>query len=439
MRLFLLTFICSYFGFSETTTTNEPSDSISPTVLKDCNNNVIHDDASAGENVCWTPIEKTTSTAHWNAVGQLLSSDGSPTCTTTLFKPPQCNDPNAKAQMLTNGHCTKKSNDGMTVRFNMFANHKGDRPSYDANKIYESFSELDLSIVELNVNYSQMGSPPIQPVPLAKQGFPLHQDLDSVSIPLKNISAKNQTLKIAKCFTEKIVDNITGDILWNNMIALDKCPSIQGASGSSLFNSKGELVGLLNSGSTSVQPSTNKHICEMDTCSFDGKTSPQHETKNYAFDVTQLHKCYDGCKLDITRNGCPLPHRGNTGNPKDKNSLIYRITSGNSSANWTSSLDKKMSFISQFHSYLIKGCSQGQTKCNCEDPTGYKQSPPLVKSPLGDSYAFTPSEYFPGVDTTAMPGAAPQMHMLCIRGANKDGTLDPIKNVTHYPIYLYHH
>lgn len=436
--LLLLPFLLA-FSFAETTTSQSGDfdEQTKPTILKDCDNNVVPDEQAEGGKVCWEPVKKTTDNMKWNAVGQLISDSGDPNCTVTLFKSPTCTKPDAKAQVLTNGHCTKKSNGKMQVQFDMFSDHKGSRVKYDGEKVYESFEGIDLSIVQLSVNYNQIKSPPITPIELARDKFPHKADVDTVGIPLKEISKANQTLKKSVCHTEKVADNITGKVLWKDMIVLDKCSSIQGASGSGLFNSQGQLVGLLNSGATTAPPPSGMHEC-ADTCVYDGKGSPVKENKNFAFDITQLHKCFDGCTLDIHRKGCPLPNRGTTKNPKDKDSSITKLGS-QAETNWVNSLKKKMPFSNKhFKSLMVKGCAQGQANCRCDDASGYTATEPLSSLPvMGPTVAITPADYFPGSNTEALAGQPPRLHVLCLRGVNANGSLDDIKNVTQYPLYLY--
>lgn len=437
--LLLLPFLLA-ISFAETTTsrTSTFDTQTKPTILKDCNNNVVPDEQAEGGKVCWEPVLKTTDNLKWNAVGQFIAESQDPSCTVTLFKSPTCTKADAKAQVLTNGHCTKKANKKMQVQFDMFSDHKGVHAKYDGEKVYESFEGIDLSIVQLSVNYNQIKSPPIAPIELAQDTFPHKLDVDTVGIPLKSISSANQTLKKSVCHTEKIANNITGETLWADMIVLDKCSSTPGASGSGLFNSKGQLVGLLNSGATTSAVPPGKHDC-TDTCVYSGSGAPVKENKNYAFDVTKLYKCFDGCTLDIGREGCPLPNRGTTKNPKDKDSRIMPFTN-QADTNWISSLKKKIPFgHKEFKSFMVKGCAQGQANCRCDDENGYASTGPL-KAPnpvLGPTVVITPSDYFPGAATDAKSGQPPRLHVLCLRGVRADGSLDEIKNVSQYPLYLH--
>lgn len=398
--VFLTLFFCGSYG-----------EVVNPNILKDVEGNIIPDEEAGSDKVNWEKIQRSPSTEKWNAVGQLGS------CTATVIKPPNCGDyKKQKVQVLTNGHCMEPS---LKMKFNMFDGTTGARPTYDAKPIYSTMQTYDLAVVELNVNYEQLGSPNIKPMEIA-ESYPKGKDVVSVSIPLQHIPKNEQVLRRSTCGSDEVVTNITSSWLWPDMIGLSKCSVLGGSSGSSLFNENDQIVGLVNSGNVSAEAPKGMHDCKYDTCTYAGTESPKRDTKNYAFDATILHKCFANCKLDINIKGCPLPN----------NDSYIRVenTSPPLVDSWTDSLTKRKVLTSDFDSYMVKGCSEVQSSCNCENQSGYKS--------LNNRF-LTPADYLPGKKVQAKVGEDPVFHFLCIRGRHADGRLDDLKNVRKYPVYLY--
>lgn len=400
-----------------------------PTLLVDKENRPLPDDPSSPE-VGWRKILPSEAKT-WSSVGQLVA-DGSPRCTTTVIKPPGCKDPSKqKAQVITNGHCTARAREGFKVKFGVIdglpASHQSE---IAARPLYSTQNHFDLAVLELDQDYdslAQFGVSATEIAPSLKMG----EKVANVAIPLNQLPANQQIMRINEsCVPDKPVTIIDRFRFFDHQVTLKSCSLTGGSSGSGLFNTSGQLAGLANAGVINDVPNNSSHVCELDTCVYDGKSTPKRQMSNFGFDITFLHKCYKDCRLDTTLPDCPLPDPG-----RDLG------TFGFDNANWSSDLNKKVNITSKlFKNYQVKGCLPA-TNCSCKDPSGYQvMKEESGKKDMNGSYqtALIPSQYFPKeTKLTAKAGEPPTFQFLCLRGQLPNGSWDQLKNATAFPIYLY--
>lgn len=394
-----------------------------PTLLVDENGQNLPDDPNSPK-VGWQTLESGGENSKWKAVGQLFRGNKGG-CTATVVKPPNCTDPKKqKVQVLTNGHCTGHNlKQKFSVKFGMFSDTPdSERSEIGAKAIYSGQNKKDLGVLELDVDYETLSRFGIQPIDIGTT-LNMTEKFENIAIPVQGISKKDQVLrKNPECQPEKKTTLIDMFRYFPEEIAMSHCSAVGGSSGSGLFNSNGELVGLMNAGTLDQDPQPPKHNCETDSCVYDGKNPPFREKTNFAFDVTFLNKCYQDCRLNTKLPDCILP---------DQDSLIRTAPSPNNE-NWTPDLQRKITFESDKYIDLqVKGCDNANT-CSCSEESGYQ------KLPKSESFTLSPATYFPGrASYKAVKGQDPIFQFLCLRGQNKDGSWDSLKNTTAYPLYLY--
>lgn len=236
-------------------------------------------------------------------------------CTAFLIKPPECSSKNQKAIMVTNGHCTKAygaqnviSNQPTTIPKFKFGDMAGAKESEvvvaNGTKIlHSSMRGKDIAVIEINKTYAELEAQGIPAYQMAPAVIP--QEITTVGRPFDGIAASERYLRQAQCKMEKRVGVIEGDWHWPFAVAAN-CPAAKGASGSPMFNEKGQVVGLLNSGSMNPGPSSPRcptnSPCEI---TADGKYN-YVPNSSYGFETGFLNSCFNKCAWDGANKNCDL-------------------------------------------------------------------------------------------------------------------------------------
>lgn len=390
-------------------------EAIKPNALFDKDGNVLPEDPNNPE-VNWTRIGR-AGNARYRNVGTL--EGGGSGCTTTIFQIPGCKDPNKKAQILTNGHCVQSKN-SRSATFDMFHDAEASqRFTADASKtVYSSYNRLDIAVIELDKSYADLKNLGIEPARLSSTPLRRNKAYELVSVPRQGMKSP-LALYSSECKigpTETLMDNIH---TWAYSVELDRCSAVPGSSGSALFRN-GEITGLINAGNFNKE--SHKHPCELGSCTFDAQGRVSHNIKNYGFDVSFLHKCYEGCHLDIHLPGCKLPD-------PDEEIKTYMDVPYHSTPPWVASLNQKFVINSKFKSYKVKVCSQGDANCSCNELSGYDQA--------FEGKTWQPSQFLPNEEVKATLGQPPKLHIFCFRGMLEDGSISDAEQATGIPVYHY--
>jgi hypothetical protein len=241
-------------------------------------------------------------------------------CTSFLIKPPNCSNLKAqKAIMVTNGHCTKAldpqkvlSQVDSTIPKFKFGQMNGAKESeiVDASGskiLYSTMREKDLAIIELDKTYGELEAQGIPAYEMAPAVIP--QAITTVGRPVIDVPKSERFLREAQCRIEKRTGVVEGDWHWPVSVAAN-CPAVGGASGSPMFNNSGQVVGILNSASTSPAPASPKCVtdspCEI---GLDGKTMFVLG-KAYGFETGFLNACFNKCSWDVGSKNCDLAKEG---------------------------------------------------------------------------------------------------------------------------------
>lgn len=290
-------------------------------------------------------------------------------CTAFLVKPPKCtNLKSQKAIMVTNGHCTKSfdaqkllSNISSTVPKFKFGNMLNAKESeiveaQGTKILYSSMRQKDFAVIEINKTYGELEAQGIPAYEMAPAIIP--QDITTVGRPFDDIPQSERYLRQAQCKMEKRTGVVEGDWHWPFAIAAN-CPARQGASGSPMFNSKGQVVGILNSGSMKPGPGSPRCVanspCEV---SPDGTTQFVPE-KAYGFETGFLNSCFNKCAWDGAAKNCDLA-KGEAPDLKIRKSSMQKLK-----------VDFALPPPYTHAKYKLVPLGAG----GCSDPSGYENVP----------------------------------------------------------------
>ncbi len=403
------------------------SETARPTHVVDKDGKILGDEADV-QGASWKFIQRGDHLAS-EAVGQFFTENG-PECTATVITPPNCPDPSkAKPQVITNGHCSRKSRGPYKMKFNGFQGVPDSRrPEISLKKVYSGENRMDVGVYELETSMDLLSNFGVKPARLAAS-MPRGK-YDNLAMPLSEVKAENRNMRLDQACEAGAPTTIVDQFrYYTNVTPFKNCSAVGGSSGSGLFNASGELAGIMVAGVRSEAAKPPQHVCQTDTCVYDGTGAPFREEANFGFDVTYLAKCYKNCALDTNLAGCPLPAQDSA----------FGTTITRQDPVWHTSLNDVIQFSNpKFNRVHVKICPDAKT-CSCQDSAGYVAGP----TGRGDGRTYhlgvRISDYLaPGTPLTLKKGEPAQFRFMCLRGETPDGKLDDLKNTTNYPIWLYH-
>jgi hypothetical protein len=429
MKCFLALLLTANSGaFAKETAEVLPSDlsKVRPTMVVDCNNKILGDNADA-EGACWHFVKKDEHPAV-PSVGQLFAG-GEPRCTGTVIVPPNCSNPaKVKPQVITNGHCSLHASGGFSMKFNGLEGVPADkRIEIGAKKIYSSENRMDIGVYELDTTIDQLSRFGMKATKLAASMG--EGTFANLTMPLQDVPEDKRNLRInPMCETDKRATVVDQYRIYPNVFALKKCSAVGGASGSGLFNEAGELAGVMVAGVYSKPAKPPQHVCQLDTCFYEGEGAPSRYESNFGFDVTGLNNCYSDCTFSFKNPGCPLA---------DPDSTFGTVVTSRDPV-WTTTLDNTINFTNgKFSKLHVKMCTEAKT-CSCQDSKGYVDGPKGSLRNQRYGYTLKPSDYVPpGTKIKAKPKEPATFQFLCLRGETPDGKLDDLKNAMAFPQWLY--
>ncbi|WP_031466470.1 S1 family peptidase [Sciscionella sediminilitoris] len=169
--------------------------------------------------------------------------------------------------------------------------------------VYATMTDTDVSLYSLDKTYDQIKSQTgIEPLNLsanqAKQGDPI-------------TVASGYFTEKWNCSVDGFVPQLKeADWTWKNSIRYTKeCTTKHGTSGSPIIAADGtSMVGINNTGNDDGQRCTLNNPCEVDK---QGNITV-HKGQNYGQQTDALPKCFEGSKLNLSKQGCTLtkPHAG---------------------------------------------------------------------------------------------------------------------------------
>jgi uncharacterized protein (TIGR03437 family) len=249
------------------------------------------------------------------AVGQLKATL---TCTGTLIDPSGSGAPEAKAWLLSAGHCVSLEPYGVIlnqpstaqVQFNYFVDTANSRITVKARAIaWSSMKGVDVSLIELNATLGDLRVQGLVPFHLASSKPRAGQSVFWTGIPLSPIPPELQFLRLGRCTLGSPVPLLEGSWIWNADHSND-CPDLYaGASGSPLFDADAnEVIGVIGTTTTLNFEQGPDYDCQVNRpCVTRGGGPVMQTNTSYASPVQGLGQCFDQANvLDVNRVGCPL-------------------------------------------------------------------------------------------------------------------------------------
>lgn len=306
------------------------------------------------------------------------------TCTGSLIDPSGSGAPDAKAWLLTAGHCISLEPYGVilnqpstaSVIFNFFSDTPDRRVAIRARTVgWATMKGVDLALIELNASLGELGTSGIRPVRLSEMTAKAGRAVFWTGISLSPIPTDMQFLRRGRCTLGQRVQLMEGSWFWTGDFSND-CPDLYGgASGSPLFDAEsGAVIGVIGTSTLLNFEQGPDYDCQVNRPCLARAGGPvmQRDT-SYASPVQGIAGCFDQTNgLDVRRPGCPL-------DPGDQltvrsGSIEVPPVAGGKPAAWDTALSGNQRF------YAYKHFPMGMD--DCRNPAAYSAPIPLAGAPM---------------------------------------------------------
>ena len=315
------------------------------------------------------------------AVGQFHAAL---TCTGSLIDPSGLGASDAKAWLLTAGHCISLEPYGVIrnqsstaqVQFHFFVDTSQRRVTVKARATgWSTMKGVDLALVELSATLGDLAAQGIRPLRLASAEPQAGQAAYWTGISGSPIPPELQFLRRGGCTLGNRVELIEGSWIWNDDLSND-CPDLYaGASGSPLFDAaSGAVIGVIGTSTLLNFEQGPDYDCQVNRPCVIGREGPvmQRDT-SYASPVRGISRCFDPANtLDPGRPGCPLDPGVQLTVQSGANEV--QPLTGGKPATWDARLSGSQSY------YAYKRFRAGQD--NCATFSGYSAPVPVAKVPV---------------------------------------------------------
>lgn len=215
-------------------------------------------------------------------------------------------DENAKALVLTNGHCVGMLDDGPTAVYlhkpysssaRAFKNYQNTFSARTTEILYGMMAPHDLALLQLNVTYKQLADNGVKSFGLDSTPAPVGSSIFLASGYFKDVH---------QCDVVGIIYRIVEDIWTNeNSYKYRDCNSRHGTSGSPLISaSSGLIIGVNYTGNDSGGRCTYNNPCEVDE---HGNITVE-EGAGYGDQIYKILTCVDATgNFNLDVQGCLLP------------------------------------------------------------------------------------------------------------------------------------
>ena len=215
-------------------------------------------------------------------------------------------DINAKALVLTNGHCVGMLDDGPTAVYfhkpyasgvRAFKNDQTTVSTRTTEILYGMMAPHDLALLQLNVTYKQLADQGVKAFGLDSTPAPVGESIYLASGYFKDVH---------QCDVVGIIYRIVEDIWTNeNSYKYRDCGSRHGTSGSPLISARTNLIiGVNYTGNDAGERCTYNNPCEVDE---NGNVTVE-EGAGYGDQIYKILTCVNTTgNFDLTVLGCLLP------------------------------------------------------------------------------------------------------------------------------------
>jgi uncharacterized protein (TIGR03437 family) len=240
------------------------------------------------------------------------------TCTGSLIDASDTGAADAKAWLLTAGHCISLEPYGVIrnqpstarVEFNYFVDTPDRRATVNARTVgWSTMKGTDLALVELDRTLGELRALGIRPVRLAARTFEAGRRVFWAGISGAPIPPELQFLRRGRCTLGSQVQLLEGSWIWNKDFS-NNCPDLYaGASGSPLFDEEsGEVMGVIGTSTLLNFRQGPDYDCQLNRPCVLGDRGPMMEKDtSYAAPIAGIAQCFDrNNNLEVERPGCPL-------------------------------------------------------------------------------------------------------------------------------------
>jgi uncharacterized protein (TIGR03437 family) len=243
---------------------------------------------------------------------------GASTCTGSLIDPSGSGASEAKAWLLTAGHCISLEPYGVIrnqpstaeVQFHYFIDTPDRRVTGRSRAIgWSTMKSTDLALVELDATLGDLLAHGIRPLRLAARTPEAGRSVFWTGISGSPIPAELQFLRRGRCTRGREVQLLEGPWIWNDVLSND-CPDLyRGASGSPLFDAEsGEVIGVIGTSTLMNFAQGPDYDCQVNRpCVVRAGGTVMEKDTSYAAPVRDIVQCFDRVNnLEVERPGCPL-------------------------------------------------------------------------------------------------------------------------------------
>jgi hypothetical protein len=249
------------------------------------------------------------------AVGRF---QGTLTCTASLIDPSGTGAADARAWLLTAGHCISLEPYGIIrnqplaapVQFNYFVDTQEQRFTVRARATgWSTMKGVDLAFVELDATLGDLVAKGIRPLRISSANADAGRPVFWAGISSSPIPPDMQFLRLGRCTLGPRVQLIEGSWIWNDELS-NNCPDLYaGASGSPLFDAESdEVIGVIGTTTLLNFEQGPDYDCQRNRpCVVGGGGPVMQRDTSYASPVHGIGQCFDPSNtLDVQRPGCPL-------------------------------------------------------------------------------------------------------------------------------------
>jgi uncharacterized protein (TIGR03437 family) len=330
----------------------------------------------------------------FSAVGQFR---GPLTCTGTLIDPSGTGAADARAWLLTAGHCVSLDPYGVIrgqplralVTFNFFIDTPGRRVAVSTRATgWSTMKGADLALIELEATLGDLRARGIRPLRLAAASSAAGSPVFWTGISLNPIPGDQQFLRRGRCTQGNRAQLVESMWIWHNDMSND-CPDLYGgASGSPLFDAgSGDIIGVIGTGTLLNFDEGPDYDCQINRpCVMRAGGPVMEKDTGYASPVPNVAPCFDQANaLDLQRPGCPLDPGYQLGVNSGANE-VKPVTDGKPAA-W----DAALTGTQRHYAYKLFAAGEG----DCTNSSGYGApiavaSAPIIRDAVGsaDGYYF---------------------------------------------------
>ncbi|GGM47749.1 trypsin [Longimycelium tulufanense] len=331
--------------------------------------------------------------ARFHATGRLVNPNGVH-CTATVVAGEGKVRADAKALIVTNGHCVSDSMGTNEVRVDSsaeegranwrftpayFIDTKDEHRTFGVKQVrYATMKSVDVAVIELDTTYGELAKIDVEPMRLDAETPKSGSPVELVHAPLNGTPPGETYLRYSKCQVGAPTNVAEGQWLWHDSLP-NNCKGIKGgSSGSPMVRAdKDRIVALVN---TTVERGYLGECMLGRPCEAKPDGVVAKEGMSYAIRVAPFAGCFVGGSFDLRAPRCQLDpgqRITTTDYTLATKSKVPQQDGGLAPARWKTELDGK-------------GFTHAQAKVipfgagSCADPKGYGKVFSLQDRPVFD-------------------------------------------------------